>query len=158
VNFDQDLFTLNWTTNNSEAQIIHYMAFGGVDVLAKVQSFAVPGALGAFSQTGVGFQPNLVFQIGSIASSALYDTNSASVALRVGAALGGPIRWTMSFIGSSGSNGAWRWHRGDRFVEGVSSSGDPSIDVDFVSMDPDGYTINNVGGGFATLTGILALR
>ena len=53
-------FTLNWTTNNSTAYRIHFIAIGGASVSAKVVEWTMPTTTGSQTVSGVGFQPDVV--------------------------------------------------------------------------------------------------
>jgi hypothetical protein len=58
--WDATNFTLNWTTNNNQAYIVHFVAIGGNDVQASVVGWTMPTSTGDFSVTGTGFQPDVV--------------------------------------------------------------------------------------------------
>lgn len=62
VSFDADGFTLNFSTVDSTARLIGYIALGGSDLTnAFIKSFLPPGATGNQSITGVGFKPDAIF-------------------------------------------------------------------------------------------------
>ena len=67
VSWNATTFTLNWTTNNNSATLIHYILIGGADVSAKVLNWQAPTAPGAKTVTGVGFRPDLVFHLNGTA-------------------------------------------------------------------------------------------
>jgi hypothetical protein len=159
TSFDSDGFTLSWTTNNTgESQIIHYLAIGGTDVQAKVLSFTSPVGTGNFATTGAGFQPNLISCIGSVANGLGVDTSAGSMGMHIGAAVSSSSRWASTMFSIQGvSSAGWRWHRNDRLVEKVNSTGASSLSMDLVSMDADGFTLNQTVAGSATV-GVLCLN
>ncbi len=156
--FDSDGFTLSWTTNStSETQVIHYLALGGTDVQAKVISISAAATTGNFATTGAGFQPNALLSIGSLTLGSL-DLGNTPTLVRLGAAVSAANRWAVSAASwQSTSSQAWRYHRNDRFILQVTADGATSAEIDHVSMDADGFTLNNVAGT-AARAGILALR
>ena len=59
-------FILNWTTNDTSAWIIHYLAIGGEDVECDVTSFdALNNTVHQQSYTHVGFKPDLLLLFGA---------------------------------------------------------------------------------------------
>jgi hypothetical protein len=59
TSFNVDGFTLNWQTNEPRADIVQYIALGGMDLNnAKASSFALTTTSGNQDVTGVGFQPD----------------------------------------------------------------------------------------------------
>jgi hypothetical protein len=69
--FDLDGFTLNWTTNNATAYLIHYAALGGADITnATVLEWPAASA-GPASLTGVGFRPDVIISFSSLVAAAL---------------------------------------------------------------------------------------
>lgn len=157
ASLDADGFTLTWSTNANEAQLIHYLALGGTDMQAKALNFTSPAVTGNFATTGVGFQPNLLLSIGSVTVGSL-DTGLGSTALRIGAAVSSSSRWAATLFSGQGVSAAgWRWHRNDRFILQVTSTGTQSAEIDHVSMDSDGFTLNQLGGG-SVKVGVLALK
>ena len=78
-------FTLNWTTNDAESYVIHYIAIGGSDVSAKVVDWTMATAVGNRAVTGVGFQPDVVFHAhGGHTLTAALPTNIAVGAFGLG--------------------------------------------------------------------------
>ena len=59
--WDDTNFTLNWTTNDANAYVIHFIAIGGSDVSAPVVDWTMRTTTGNPTVTGVGFQPDVVF-------------------------------------------------------------------------------------------------
>jgi hypothetical protein len=158
ASLDGDGVTLSWTTNAvGESQIIHYIAWGGTDVLAKVSSFDTP-ASGNYVSTDPGFQPNLLISTGSAAAA--LDTGVAATRLRIGMVTEGNVRGSVSYRTTQLVSGAaYRWQRSNRFTQQVSVVGTSNIpDLDLVTFDPTGYTLAEVSALGAIRTGVLALR
>ena len=156
TSLDSDGVTLTWTTNSvTEAQIIHYLAIGGSDVQSKVIRYTSPAGAGNFSTTGAGFQPNLLLTTGCL--SAL-DTGGPRPFRRIGAAMSPSARWNVA-IGPYNdlSNPAWRVHRNDRCVFQITNTGTTQAEMDHVSMDADGFTLNQILAG-STSAGVLCLK
>jgi hypothetical protein len=66
VSFDDDGFTLNWTTNNASAYYIHYLALAGDDLTdVNLVEWTMTTAAGQQAVTGVGFQPDCVLHLGA---------------------------------------------------------------------------------------------
>jgi hypothetical protein len=159
ASFDADGFTLTWSTNSAtEAQLIHYIALGGTDVLAKVMHVVTPVATGNFATTGVGFQPNLLINIGSLTSTATaLDTGATLCQLRVGAAVGASSRWCASMATTQLVSGqGWRFHRNDRIMDQTTTAGGGPNTLDVVSFDADGFTLTQASAA-ATRQGFLCL-
>lgn len=65
-------FTLNWTTNDATAALVHFIAIGGAEVSARLVSWPLPASTGTLAVTGVGFRPEVVL-------SAFVGTTSTTV-------------------------------------------------------------------------------
>jgi len=140
---DSDGFTLNWTTTSAAVDFI-YIALGGSSLDVEVGTVTYPNTTGDFSETGVGFQPKAVVlctSYGGMSSSSAQDSR-----FNIGMAVSSSSRF--SLYGGTDDNQA----TSDAFkVDSVSFilerslTGAGSIDVqtDFVSMDADGFTLNN---------------
>lgn len=62
-NIGATTFDVDWTNNDANAVIIHFMAIGGSDVSASVDEWATGTSNGSKSITGVGFRPELVLHL-----------------------------------------------------------------------------------------------
>ncbi len=164
VSWDATTFTLNWTTNNNSATLIHYMLIGGAGVAAKVVNWQAPGTTGPKAVTGVGFQPDLVLNMSG--SNSLLN---AAPALKQGAelALGAMNKageqWvTASFINDADNSSpvAVRSQRTDAAfaVASVFPDGIFAHLASFSSMDADGFTLDFSQASNATQAVSLALR
>lgn len=143
--FDADGFTLNWTTNDANAYIIHYMALGGDDLTdAKVLSWALATGTGNQAVTGVGFQPDAVLHLCANSSSSL-PLAVASASLSVGAMDSGGqwagYSWSRDNQGTSDTQGVLF---ANKTLYGANTSGMADHYETFVSLDADGFTINVV--------------
>jgi len=157
ASFDSDGFTLSWTTNDANASIIHYLAFGGTDVQAKALVWSTPVGAGSISTTGAGFKPNAVFMLGS--ANSLDTTQIGTSGFRFGAAVSPSSRWAQVAFGDGATLG--HGSRGSFTNRALVSCTPPTaaltFDADFVSFDTDGITLNSVLGGIF-LVGVLFLK
>lgn len=136
-----DGFEITWSVNNTSAYIIHYLAIGGTDVTdSKVGGFTTVNSLGEQSIAGVGFEPDIVFIVGTLNSGS--DSNTIpAFGVAVSATKRGAIT-TRSETGEAVARASTR-QATNRFGMLVNSgSGDIIEDFDFVSMDSDGFTID----------------
>ena len=150
TSFDADGFTLNWTTNDANAYIIHYEAYGGSDLTnVKVGEFVSNTVIGNQGITGVGFQPDIV-EVMSIDSANAAPTTEAQSSCAFGMATGSTARGTVTTEqrdGDAHTGHAGRSQRTDLFLrvlEATSMGGGAPLDADydFVSQDTDGFTVN----------------
>ena len=151
VSMDSDGFTVNWTTNDGTARIIHYMAIGGSDVSnVATGNFLQPTSTGNQAITSLGFRPDLVFFAGMGDAVA---GNGAGGRLSFGAASGGSnqgliyLRELDAQTTMSVSNAL--------MTDSIYYQGDPVAGnarrASFVSLDNSGFTINwSIVDGTAT--------
>jgi hypothetical protein len=142
TSFDADGFTVNWTTNEASAYIVHYLAIGGADLTnVKVATFNAATATGNQSITGTGFQPDalLFLSFGPIDPPFTATTFLGCLGLAVSSSQRGAIA-PYSENGADTTD-CERYQRINQCL--VSSlAGAVSSEADFVSMDADGFTIN----------------
>lgn len=139
---DATSFTLDWLTVGATALRYLWLALGGISV--KAGSFNLSTSTGNQSVTGVGFQPEgiIFFSFCEAATDSVLSAGSFCYA----AAKSSTERFVI----------AWdRPDEGNRFADmsldraqvfqAVTTTGTPVIDAeaDFVSMDADGFTLNN---------------
>jgi hypothetical protein len=148
---DGGKFTINWTTAGG-SRLVTYLALGGGALTnVKAGGFNYPATVG-HSETSVGFQPDAVLFMGNESDNSLNTTST-----RGGHGFG---------IGISSSDrhtDAHRWR--DLNTTDASSSGldenyclvfaddstTPSLALDLVSMDANGFTLTtDVGDGTET--------
>jgi len=85
TSFNSDGFVITWTTQPPNAYVLNYLCLGGTDITgAGVLPWQEQGGTGAQSITGLGFQPNFLFNIGTGDPTASPSTNVHSV-LSIGA-------------------------------------------------------------------------
>ncbi len=97
--WDATNFTLNWTTNDANAYVIHYIVIGGTDVSAKVLQWNMRTSTGNQSVTGVGFQPNAVIHAhGTHAFTGAVPSNLAGAGFGLGAMDADGDQWATTFL------------------------------------------------------------
>jgi hypothetical protein len=161
--WDDTNFTLNWTTNDANAYVVHFIALGGSDLQAKVVDWTMPTAIGNKAVTGVGFMPDVVFHMhGGHTFTAAAPANQAGGAFGLGVmdadgdqwAL---ANWTVDNLGTSDTQ------RGQLTTASVYSFNN-ALAVQkrgaWVSMDADGFTLNfdNTASNAAARVFSLALK
>jgi hypothetical protein len=141
-------FTLSWTTNNSSAYVIHYLAIGGPQVSAKVVTWTAPGSPSNRPVTGVGFRPEAVLHFntgGAFTTAPPFFTGNAVFGIGVMDRGGG--QWA-SMVGDTASanppSTASRSQKTDSTI--FTTTDAPALAVTkeatFVSMDTGGFTVN----------------
>ena len=161
--WDDTNFTLNWTTNDANAYVVHFIALGGSDLSARVVDWTMPTATGNRSVTGVGFQPDVVFH-----AHAGHTFTAAAPANQAGGAFGLGV---MDFDGDQWAFANWTLdnaatsdtQRGQLTTAAVYSFNN-ALTVQkraaWVSMDADGFTLdfNNAASNAAARVFSLALK
>lgn len=148
--FDSDGFTLTWTTNDANAYKIHYIAFGGPDITnTNVQLITEQSGTGNKGYTGVGFQPDIMFTINPGFGG--HITGSGGLfQLGIGAGMSSTKRWAVAICGSSGQTmtgnvNAQTYQRTDSiYLSLQAGAGTERNRYDLVSLDSDGFTLNQV--------------
>jgi hypothetical protein len=127
-----------------------------------VVTFDLLAGTGNVAVTGTGFTPDVVlFLIGSISQSAVpYSTNNAR--LQLGAMDKAGNQWAAGIVAQNGvsPSQAVRGMVTDSCLGGVTPGGGTfNPKASFVSMDSNGFTINQtVGSGFGNIVAALALK
>ncbi len=143
--WDASNFTLNWTTNDATAYVIHYLAIGGSDVSAKVVGWTSGSGTGQRQVTGVGFQPALVLHAWeNYQQTAAPPSNAAREAFGLGAMDSNGDQWATAFFGTSGvtTSNTQRGQQTDGCVFSFSGALAVQKKASFYSMDVDGFTVN----------------
>ncbi len=148
TSLDPDGFTLNWTLNEARADIIHFVALGGSDITnAKVDSFIKATGTGNLGVTGVGFKPDFVMLLS--AHQTALDATLENGQLGLGFASSPTERATvavqleeLTFLPPP--RNTWVRQRTDRVLVEMGDDGAPTTEFDFVSFDPDGFTVNRI--------------
>lgn len=160
--WDATNFTLNWTTNNATAYVIHFIAIGGSSVSAKVVGWTMPTATGSKAITGVGFKPDVV--IHAFPDATFTNAIPASLAdatIGLGAMDANGNQWT-NFIFSRDGRGTSDTQRGQQTNAAIFTFTNAlavTKKASYVSMDTDGFTVNySVVNGNKTQIFSLALK
>ncbi|MEY4744552.1 MAG: hypothetical protein RL272_497 [Candidatus Parcubacteria bacterium] len=159
--FTADGFTLNWTTNDGIADIIHYIALGGDEITnAAAGTFTLATGTGSQAITGVGFQPEFVMFLSS--STEAVNTNTAGKLLNVGFTTGAAQQGALSVCGRDGSNAnnsSQSSQRTDNVLIGMTTNCNQDWLASLTSLDANGFTVNkSVAPAAATPVFYLALR
>ncbi len=162
--FDSDGFTVKWTTNDTTAYLIHYLAIGGDDLTNVDCSYFLNATVtGNQSITGVGFQPDCLIFLGTI-EGAPPVTKAGAASLMFGAAVSSSRRFATGVFSEDAAAEA------DTSTSTTTSKclnywgnkgGTPTLvgQADFVSMDSDGFTIDWTFASVAAYaSGFLALK
>jgi hypothetical protein len=152
VSMDIDGFTIN-VTAALNPYIINYLAIGGDDLTnVKSGSFTAKTTTGTQSYTGVGFQPDAVlFFTGKFSTPETFDTTTNG-AFSFGFATANAEQGYVAWRSRHGANPSVVKHRQSKTKAGVSLTDAGVFDeFQFVSSDPDGFTLNftTAGGGTA---------
>ncbi|MDH4137186.1 MAG: hypothetical protein OEW09_10800, partial [Anaerolineae bacterium] len=166
TSWDSTNFTLQWTMSSSSLSVIHFIAIGGSDVSSKVVNWQMPAATGNKSVTGVGFKPDLVIHLhaGHDFTTALTGpslrTTNAHLGLGVMDAAGN--QWATTVLSQHGvsPSDTQRGQQTDACIYSFNNGLTVQKEASFVSMDPDGFTVNfsNATSTAASQVISLALR
>jgi len=149
VSWNATTFTLNWTTNNNSATLIHYILIGGADVSAKVLNWQAPTAPGLKTVTGVGFRPDLVFHLNGTAG-----LTAAAPVTQPGAGYGFSLmnaageQGVIANVVNDAAGSTPRAARGQRIDAALGAtaitgpSGEFVIQAGHSAMHSDGFTLN----------------
>ena len=142
TSWDEQSFTLTWTTNNTAAYVIHYMVIGGTEVDAKAIAWQTPATAISKSVTGVGFSPDAIihFDNGGLAGT------SANASFNLGVMDSSGNQWSTSSYSSdaAGTTVALGGQRTDSAMLSTGVSASFLSRAQFTSMDVDGFTLNFV--------------
>ncbi len=146
TSFDSDGFTLDWTNSNGTAYKIHYMALGGDEVEdAKIVSFVTSLSTGQQSVTGVGFRPDTIICFGNTRINATDDVQHAHGGLLLAMTDGLNHVGIQNFlIDASSTEQHARTTDIDGFLEGTLNTPGEDLHSQFVSMDDDGFTFDQI--------------
>lgn len=138
-------FTINWTTNDTVAYVIHYVAIGGSGVQAKVVNWQMATAAGAQAITGFGFQPSAVLHIhaNSGLTGALPATGAAG-GMGMGAIDSSGNQWATSTFQSSGANpsDAQRGQQTNATIYTFSNALGITKNATWTAWTADGFNLN----------------
>ncbi len=144
ASFDDDGFTLNWTTNNSSGYILHYTVLGGADVSnAKAGTFTLTTGTGSLGVTDPGFKPDFLMVAGT--ANDTVNTNVAHAAMNIGYAAGSSEEGAITINSESTrtTSDTWGQQRTDATVLLLTpTTGAQDAIADFTSFDTNGFTLN----------------
>lgn len=139
VSMDSDGFTINWTTVDSTQRIVGYIAVGGTDLSnVNILGKSLPAGTGNSAFTGMGFKPDMLFQLTALDASTGLNTQISS---NIG-------------FGVTPSNAHATSLNAQGVINTVSDSSETSdifeavngttfaVQASLVSMDSDGFTWN----------------
>lgn len=124
-------------TSVSRTAVVPFEAREGPAFRVKAGSFAAPGATGNFPVTGVGFQPKALILIGTWSEGDSGFSSSASACIGF---MTGPGERFCAASSPVTTVGARRWD--ELAVVVIAAGGSIIYAADFVSFDPDGFTLN----------------
>jgi hypothetical protein len=156
-------FALNWTTNDTQPVVVHYLAIGGPQVTAKVVMWTSPTATGNKAVTGIGFRPETVlhFYAGAAFTTAPPSSTFNGI-FGMGAMDKNGGQWAVQATDWDADNPSLT-SRGQQtdaaiymYADGASAA--VTKEASFVSMDSDGFTVDfNAANSNAGLICSLAL-
>jgi len=143
--WDATSFTLNWTTNNSTAYVIHFIAFYAPSISAKVLEWTMGTSTGNRAVTGVGFRPAFVLHAyaGDGFTSSLPAT-AADCAIGLGVMDASGNQWANMILGldNVSNSDAQRGQQTDACLYSFDNSLAVTKEASWTSMDSDGFTVN----------------
>jgi len=139
-------FTLDWTTNDGQPSVVHYVVIGGPQVTAKVVTWLAPTAPGMKTVSGIGFTPEAVLHFyPGWGYDEAPDTNVTNAVIGLGAMDKTGAEWAIQAgsVHNVSPTVATRAQRTDSALYSYTDTG-PAVtkDAKFVSMNADGFTLN----------------
>jgi hypothetical protein len=139
-------FTLDWTTNDGQPSVVHYVVIGGPQVTAKVVHWLAPTAPGTQTVSGIGFQPETVLHFyPGWGYDEAPDSNVTNAVIGLGAMDKTGAQWAVQAgsVHNVSPTTASRAQRTDSAIYSYTDTG-PAVNKDakFVSMNADGFTVN----------------
>jgi hypothetical protein len=160
-------FALNWTANDSQPVVIHYLAIGGPQVTAKLNMWVSSTATGNRSITGVGFRPETVLHFyAGAAYLGPAGTSQFNGIFGLGAMDRNGGQWATQISDWDG-NTTTLTSRGQQtdsaiFMYADGSQAAVTKEASYVSMDNDGFTVNfsaaNANAGLICSLSLAGLR
>ncbi|KKL27442.1 hypothetical protein LCGC14_2385100, partial [marine sediment metagenome] len=138
TNFDTSTFDIDWTTNNTDAAIIHFLAIGGPEIQTSIAAWILQTSAGSKAVSGVGFQPDVCIHISSSTTGAT-AVDDAKMSMGVMDASGN--QWSTSIYSqdAQGTSNTLSGSSNALALNGIDSAG-TAVAQTFVSMDSDGFT------------------
>jgi hypothetical protein len=139
-------FTLNWTSNDAQPYVIHYIAIGGPQVTAKLVNWQAPTSAGSKSVV-VGFQPEAVIHIhAGAAFTGAPGTSQGNMVVGMGAMDKSGAQWAIqaSDVDNTSTTMSSRAQRSNAALYMYTDTGSAGVtkEAKFVSMNADGFTLN----------------
>jgi hypothetical protein len=161
VSFDSGGFTMNWSDAPGSAWIMHYLALGGSDLTnVFIKTFNTPTASGSVPYTGVGFLPDCLIGLWSLAGTVL-PYAGANAVQAVSFASSASAEQSCGF----GDEDAQDISRGRQWLRPLfvrasdAQDGGERLEGDLTSLDADGFTINYTASiTFAMPMAVLCLK
>lgn len=142
TSFDGTNFNLNWTTNNLVAYLIHFCVIGGNDLTnVNVLNWESTAGTGNKSITGMGFQPDLVIHFQATRGTL---TSVAGAEFTLGA-MTSVAQWAAAIRVDDNvtTTDTYRIQQTDSAMVRIDGTGAVNWEFSYVSMDSDGFTIND---------------
>ena len=136
--------TINWTTNDTNADVIHFIAIGGAGVSAKLINWTSPTSTGNYSVTGIGFQPDFVLHAyGGNGLTGAPPTTGTAGSFGIGAMTKSGSQWA-NHVDSANSASPTNTTRYESTSESIVMASSQAINkqASFVSMDSSGFTLD----------------
>lgn len=160
VSMDSDGFTVIPDDAFAADLEVTYLALGGTSLTnAFVLTPTFTSGTGEKLFEGTGFQPDCVIAVMSHATS--FGTNGTTGDLSIGWATSASSRGCVTTLAENASAGSDTRSilRTDRILQLVSNTTDAiTTDIDFVSFEPDGLTVDVVSGGGTQVALFLCLK
>jgi hypothetical protein len=144
ASIDEDGFTLDWTTNDSNAWLIMYLAIGGDGVDAEAVLWNIGEGTGLLSVDTLDFQPELLMsmaigdQSGALPIAATWDVATTSI-VHAGAQFVNWRRYT--YVSGTGSVAAYDSQHTDAMYL-VRNQSSITARAVLESLNEDGWTVN----------------
>lgn len=145
TSFDADGFTLDFTTNSADDNLINYIALrgSGNDLTGRfIKEFAAPVGTGAQSYTGVGFKPDCILFYSTLNNQAV-GTGDDDNMIGIGWAVNQPVAGIQNHTAGMFSQDALTtMNTAHWFSTGNALVCHSSLAFTVTSMDVDGFTLN----------------
>lgn len=140
VSFDSDGFTINWSNPPTNANYIFYFAIKGPKVF--VGDLLTQTSTGNFSETGIGFKPKagMFLSYCDIASATIRADAEYSLGFVTDTSNRFTISgWDDNNVTTTNNNSS---AYDNKVYVNLTQTGSVDGDIDFVSWDNDGFTLN----------------
>lgn len=143
VSFDNDGFTLNWTTANATSRKFYFIAWGGPGTKAAIKQLTAPAATGNVAYTGIGFMPTAMLAI-SVGSTAAPPAQGGHNRISIGAATSASNEWMTCHtdVNAEPISLTDSDQTSTNIIKIINFTTSLYLAADTVSMDADGFTLN----------------